>query len=180
MSRLKRPDPDSFSEQQQAVYQQMVSGPRGDAPGPLGIWLWRPELAQQAQSLGCYCRYNSSLPARLSELAIMVTARHWNAEYEWQVHKKFALEAGLAPSALEALRTGETPAFEKQDEYLVYHFATELLQNKKVSEATYSKTIEQLGSDSTVDLVGVLGYYGLISMTINVFEIDAPGPLELS
>jgi len=180
MSRLETPASDTLSAEQRVVYDDISSGPRGGVYGPLGIWLWRPELAARAQSLGRYCRYDSSLPPRFSELAILTTARHWSAEFEWMQHKQPALDAGLEPQIVEAIRSGNTPKFAKEDEGIVYQFAQELLANRVVSDITYAQAIDILGKESVVDLVGVLGYYSLISMTISVFEVDAPGSNELS
>lgn len=179
MSRLETPDPDTLSPEQRKVHEAISSGPRGGVHGPLGVWLWRPELASRAQALGCYCRYDSSLPPRLSELAILITARYWSAEFEWSHHKQPALDAGLDPHIVEAIRQRKTPEFSKDDEKAVYDFSTELQNNRVVSNPTYNKAIELLGQDAVVDLVGILGYYSLISMTINAFEIDAPGSNEL-
>jgi 4-carboxymuconolactone decarboxylase len=180
MSRLDPPNIDTFSQAQQQVHDDISSGPRGSVQGPLGVWLWRPEMASKAQALGQYCRYNSLLQARLSELAILITARYWTSEFEWQHHKPIALEAGLDSELVEAIRVGNAPKFENTDEHLVFQFATELLNNRVVSDATYQSAIEALGKDEVVDLVALLGYYGLISMTINVFHVAALLPDELS
>lgn len=180
MSRLDPPRAESFSPAQQRVHDNIASGPRGAVVGPLGVWLWQPEFAQNAQSLGQYCRYDSSLPTRLSELAILVTGRHWGSEFEWQHHKPIALDAGIAANIVEAIRKGETPAITRSDERVVYEFATELLVERRVSQTMYDAAIDELGHETVVDLVGLLGYYTMISMTINVFEIDADGPPELA
>jgi len=180
MSRLDPPETNQLTPAQRDVHDEITAGPRGGVHGPLGIWLWRPELASRAQALGRYCRFDSSLPARLSELAILVTARHWNAEFEWQQHKQFALDAGLDANIVEAVRQGNTPDFTAEDERIVFDFSVDLQTNRAVSDANYDKAIEILGQDAVVDLVGVLGYYALISMTINAFQVDAPGDNELA
>ena len=180
MSRLDTPALDTLTPEQRTVHEQIASGPRGGVYGPLGVWLHRPELASRAQSLGRYCRYDSSLAPRLSELAILVTARHWSAEFEWLHHKQPALDAGLDPAIVEAIRQGHTPEFNNDDEQVVYDFSVELQKNRAVSDATYNQAVKLLGQESVVDLVGVLGYYALISMTINAFEIDAPGSNDLT
>ena len=180
MSRLNPPDPSNLSEAQKIVSDAITSGPRGRVVGPLGVWLWRPDLAQNAQKLGQYCRYDSSLPTRLSELAILITGKYWEAEFEWQHHKPIALEAGLDADIVEAIRTGKTPTFENKDEQCIYDLATSLYRSRKISDETYQAAIDTLGVDAVVDLVGVLGYYALISMTIKVFEVDADGENEVS
>ena len=180
MSRLSPPTPPNLTKAQQEVHDAITSGPRGAVVGPLGVWLWRPALAQRAQTLGQYCRYDSSLSKRLSELAILITGRYWGAEFEWQHHKPIALDAGLDKDIVEAIRKGETPSFTNEDEQCVYDLATSLYQTRRVPEKTYQAAIKILGQDATIDLVGVLGYYAFISMTINVFEVDADGENELS
>lgn len=180
MSRLKPPPLASMSSAQREVHNAISSGPRGGVHGPLAVWLWRPEFADRAQTLGQYCRYDSSLPARLSELAILITARHWASEFEWQQHKTDALTAGLDASTVEAIRQHIKPEFEQADEAAVYDLATELLSQRHIEQATYDLSLRVLGRDALVDLVGVLGYYTLISMTINVFEVPADGPAELT
>ena len=139
------------------------------------MWLHRPELADRAQSFGQYCRYDSSLPPILSELGILVTARCWSAEYEWFAHKRIALEAGLDPDIVEAIRQRKRPAFYDEKQEIVHDFALALHTDKKVSQALYDKAVATLGTDAVVDLVAVLGYYGFVSMTLNVFEV-VPAP----
>ena len=173
MSRLPEMDAATFTADQKAIYDAIVSGPRGTVPGPLAVWLRRPGLATHAQALGQYCRYDSSLPARLSELAIMLLGRHWLAEYEWAVHKPFALKAGLAPEVLNAIRDGRKPDFVQRDEELVYEFVTTLHANLRIEDALYAEAISLLGEHGVIDLVGVIGYYTLISVTIKAFELPA-------
>ena len=137
-------------------------------------WLHSPALADRAQALGAFCRYHTSLPPRLSELAIITTGAFWKAGFEWHVHAPIAIAAGLDPAAVEAVRTGGTPHFVEEDEQAVWRFAHHLLHDREVPDATY-KTVETLlGPAATVELVGVLGYYGLISMTIKAFNVPVP------
>ena len=173
MARLKPLDTSLMTDRQKQVYDAIVSGPRGQARGPLAVWLHRPELASKAQKLGQYCRYDSALPPRLSELAILTTARIWDAAFEWQAHVPHALAGGITPAVIASLESEETPQFDKADEAAVYAFSRELNMKRAVSDETFDRTIECLGADATVDLVGVLGYYALISMTIKAF--DLPG-----
>jgi len=180
MSRLNPPNSATLTQAQQEVHDAITSGPRGAVVGPLGIWLWRPELAQRAQTLGQYCRYDSCLPKRLSELAILVTGRYWGSEFEWQHHKPIALQAGLDKDIVEAIRKGDAPSFTNADEQCVYDLATSLYNTRSVPDATYQAAMKVLGQDAVIDLVGVLGYYAFISMTINVFEVDADGKNELT
>lgn len=174
MARIAIPDKDKMTGAQRRVYDAIVSGPRGRVEGPLAVWLRRPELAARAQALGQYARYDSGLPPRLSELAILATARAWTAQFEWWAHRDIALKQGVAPHIVEAIRRDEEPEFEKDDERVVYAFAMALHRQRKVPDALYCEAVAALGEDLVVDLVGVLGYYTLISMTINAFEVDIP------
>ena len=133
MSRLPELDPEKFSPEQKKVHEAILAGPRGRVVGPLKVWLKNPGLAEHAQALGAYCRFNSSLPPRLSELAICVTGSHWKANYEWFAHAPLAIKAGIDPAAIEAIRTGATPKFTKSDEQAIYDFASELVKTKRVS-----------------------------------------------
>ncbi|MGY3175580.1 4-carboxymuconolactone decarboxylase [Pseudomonas sp. TE12234] len=174
MNRLPPIDPNNLSDAQRPVYDRIANGPRKGVRGPLAIWLHRPELAECAQALGRYCRYDTCLAPRLSELAILMMGRHWLAEYEWAAHKPFALEAGLASHIIDAIRDDRQPAFENADEALVYRFIRELHAQREISNSLYSEFTELLGTDAAVDLVGIAGYYTLISMTIKVFEVPPP------
>jgi 4-carboxymuconolactone decarboxylase len=171
MSRLPAVNPELLDAEQRAVYDAIANGPRKGVPGPLAVWLHRPKLADLAQALGQYCRYDSSLAPRLSELAILLMGRHWLAEYEWATHKPFALEAGLSLKVIDAIRDGRTPDFVHRDEEMVYAFITQLHANRGIDDALYAQVAETLGQDGIVDLVGVAGYYTLISMTIKAFDV---------
>lgn len=173
MARLPTLDQRQMNERQKEVYDTIVSGPRGNVRGPLAIWLYRAQFADKAQALGQYCRYDSSLPPRLSELAILTTARIWDATFEWQAHLPAALAAGVDPAVIDALAADKTPVFTADDESLVYEFSHELNISRNVSDALYARSVKILGDSGTVDLVGVLGYYALISMTIKAFNVDA-------
>ena len=174
MKRIADLDPEQMMPDQRSVYDTIASGPRKGVRGPLAVWLHRPQLAQNAQALGRYCRYETSLEARLSELAILIIARIWGSEYEWYAHKPIALQAGVTADVAEAIRTHAVPTFAHEDEAAVYRFLTELHRDRKVSDATYADAVKQLGEAGVIDLTGVAGYYTLISMTINVFQVAPP------
>jgi 4-carboxymuconolactone decarboxylase len=165
---------EELSPEQRQVYEAIRSGPRGVVQGPLRVWINSPVLADRAQSLGAFCRYGTTLPPRLSELAIITTGAYWKAGFEWAVHAPIALKAGLDPQAVEAIRSGQRPRFERADEAAVHAFAHELLHDRKVSDETYRRAEAELGPRGVVDLVGILGYYALISMTIVAFEVPLP------
>ena len=180
MPRLNPPELENLSDHQRRIYDAIASGPRGKVRGPLAVWLHRAGLAEHAQALGQYCRYDSSLPPRLSELAILTMAAWWQASFEWWAHHPIALKAGLDAGIAEQIRLGEVPVFIQPDESVVYRFVCELLQTRRVPDALYQEAIEVLGTDGVVDLVGITGYYTLISMTINVFEIEPPDNSTIS
>ena len=179
--RLTAPDPATYTPEQQAVADAIAAGPRGSVRGPLAVWLNRPGLAARAQDLGQYCRYDSSLEQRLSELAILVMARTYGAEFEWFAHKPIALKAGIPAEAVEAIRTGATPDFADPEESVVYRFARAALDTRQVPDDLYAEAEQVLGRDRVLDLVGVLGYYSLISLTLNIFRVSPPAdaPREL-
>jgi 4-carboxymuconolactone decarboxylase len=167
-------DESRLTPEQQAVFDRIRSGPRGVVVGPLRVWLASPELADHAQALGAFCRYRTRLPPRLSELAILVIGAHWQSGFEWVAHAPIALKVGLAADAIEAIRRGREPNLVRADERAVYAFARELLLTKRVSSDSYSAAVRELGLEAAVELVGVLGYYTLIAMTINAFEVPVP------
>lgn len=172
--RLGELDPETFSAEQKTIHDAIVAGPRGRVEGPLKVWMRSAGLADNAQKLGAFCRFGTSLEPRLSELAIMVTGRVWTAQFEWSVHKPIALKAGLSEAVVEAIRTRQTPPFERDDERVVHDFAQALHRDRRIPDALYAEAVSVLGETAVVELVGILGYYTLISMTINAFNV----PLE--
>jgi 4-carboxymuconolactone decarboxylase len=182
MKRIADLDPDHMSPAQRDVYDAIASGPRKGVRGPLAVWLHRPELARHAQALGRYCRYDTSLAPRLSELAILTLARVWGSEYEWYAHKRIALEVGVSPDVVEAIRTHKPPTFEDADAAAVHAFLVELHRTREVSTPVYDEAVRHIGEAGVIDLVGLAGYYTLISMTINVFGVRPPDgtPDEMS
>ncbi|MFC5429942.1 carboxymuconolactone decarboxylase family protein [Paraburkholderia denitrificans] len=159
--------------EQKAVLDEILAGPRGNLNGPFLGWIHSPELAQHAQRLGAFCRYRTGLPLRLSELAILVTAACWQAQAEWYIHYPIALQAGVPEVLAQQIRTGAEPHFEDPDDALIHAFVTELYDTKRVSDETYARTMTRFGREVTVNLVGLLGYYAFVAMTLNVFEMRA-------
>lgn len=174
MARLEPLDLENLDAEQKAVADAIRSGPRGGLRGPFEAWLRAPGLADPAQKLGAYCRYASSLPRDLNELAIIITGKRWRAQFEFWAHARLAREAGLDDAIIEAVRVGERPPFKRESERVVYDFVTEYFANNRVSDATYQRAVDAFGVRGVVDLVGVVGYYGLVSMTLNVFEVALP------
>lgn len=171
--------PEQMTPAQKQVADAIVAGPRGSIRGPFTAWLRSPELADRLQKVGEHIRYRSSLPPRLNEFAILITARHWNAKFEWYAHYPLAIRGGLKPQVAADLAKGRRPAGMADDEAAVYDFCTELRRDRKVSDATYARVRKLFGDQGVVDLIGVNGYYDLVSMTLNVAEVSAPPDGEL-
>ena len=166
--------PDAMTRAQRTVADAIVAGPRGGLRGPFQAWLRAPELAQRLQTLGEYLRFSSSVPKRLNELAILITARAWDAQFEWFAHHRLALEAGLDPDIAANIAEGRRPKGLADDEAAVYDFCTELRSTRAVSDATLARALEHLGEPGVVQLIAVSGYYDLVSMTLNVAEVALP------
>jgi len=163
-----------MTEAQKAVHSAIALGPRGGVRGPFNALLRSPELAERVQKLGEYLRFNSALPSRLNEFAILITARYWTAQYEWYAHQILALKAGLDPAVAADLAQGIRPAKLQPDEALVYDFCTELHRDISVSDAAYAAALDAFGERGIVDLLGVSGYYTLVSMVLNVDRHPLP------
>jgi len=178
MARIPLPTPNEMSADQRHVYDAAMSGPRGQVIGPLRAVIHSPELAARWSSLGEYLRYQTCLPPQLKELAILVTGRRWTSQIEWWVHARAAGEAGLAAAAIEAIRVGEAPQFETRDETAVYEFARQLQQQGQPDVATYREVEQRWGVRGVVELTALVGYYTMVSMTLNAHEIPLPDGVE--
>ena len=169
MPRLAPIPREEMTDAQRAMVDAILSGPRGSLAGPFEPWLYSPELGNPAQALGEFCRFHSSLEPRLAELAIIVTGAYWQAQFEFWFHAQKAIEYGLAAAVVEAIRVGQDPA-----EEALYRLVTEALRNRRVSDATYRTAVEALGERCVVEAVGIVGYYSLVSLTLNVFQVGLP------
>lgn len=176
---------EKLTPEQKKVSDAIRSGPRAAVknssaarPGPLGgpfnVWLRSPSVGDLIQSLGAELRFRSSLPSKLNELAIIVTARHWTCQYEWFAHHRLALEAGLDPAVGEDIAQGRRPAKMDADERIVYEFSRELHETRGVSDATFKAALDRFGERGVVDLIAVNGFYGLVSMALNVDRTPLP------
>ncbi len=182
MSRIPLPTPDTMTDDQKRVYERIVSGPRGRLVGPLRAALHSPELAERWQALGALLRFGTSLAPRVSELAIVVTARRWNSQIEWHIHAQAARAAGISDAALDAIRARETPVFDNPDDAVVYEFARQIQETGQVEPDLYAQAVARWDAVGVVELTAVIGYYTMVSMTLNAHEIpmpdDAPPPLD--
>ncbi len=163
---------------QRALLDSIRSGPRGSSTtirGPFAVFLHAPAFGELAQQLGGYCRFKTGVPPRLSEFAILVTARLWRAQYEWFAHVPQAERAGVKAQTIRDLHKGRLPKAAPKDERAIYDFIQELYKTRRVSDKTFARVHALLGDAATVELVGILGYYVLISMILNVFRMSPPG-----
>ena len=174
MSRIPLLPEDGLSAEQKAIYDKIASGPRGVVVGPMRAALHSPELADRWQALGEFLRYQSCVAPRLGELAILVCGRYWNSAVEWYVHAEAGQKAGLSHAAISAIRSCEPPSFDRDDEVAVYEFSRQLVQNGQVAEPAYQAALANLGKVGIVELTALVGYYTMVSMTLNVHEVPLP------
>lgn len=174
MARLAPLDLENLTPEQRAVADAIISGPRGGLRGPFESWLRSPGLAGPAQALGEHCRFGSALPRDLSEFAILLTGKHWRAQFEFWAHARLAREAGLPEEIIEAVRTGQPPACRNAAQQAIYDLVTAYFAANRVPDTVFNRALAELGERGVVDLVGIVGYYGLVSMTLNVFEVSLP------
>jgi len=187
MSRLPYILRDTFNEVQQKLFDNITGGkrgkgrspetfltPEGGMKGPFNAWFFSPVFGEAVQRLGEVVRFENSIPPPLRELAILVVAAKWQAQYEWWAHEKIARKEGLDSKVITGLKAGILPDFTHPSEAVVYNFARELITQRKVSNQCYAKAVELLGEAGVVELVILLGFYTLVSMSINVFEVSVP------
>jgi 4-carboxymuconolactone decarboxylase len=172
--RLPPIPPERMTPRQREVAEAIAGGPRGGLRGPFQAWLRSPEVADRFQRAGEHVRFDSSIPPALNELAILVTAREWTAQFEWHAHHELAMKAGLPPAIAEAVARGERPEGMDADQRAVHDFAAELHRERSVSDAAYAAVVERFGERGLVDLVAACGYYVAVAMTLNVARVPLP------
>jgi 4-carboxymuconolactone decarboxylase len=165
-----------MSAAQRSLRDSIMAGPRKitELRGPFAVWLHAPEMGERAQQLGAFVRLQTQIPPRLSEFAILVTASLWRAQYEWFAHAPIAERAGVRPEAIKALRAGRVPQRLPKDERAVYDFVRELYRTRRVSDSTYRRVHALFGDAGMVEFIGILGYYVLVAMSLNVFRMPLP------
>src|SRR5512140_2383023 len=163
--RLKLLSPGEMNENQKQTYDESIAGKRGKPPAPMMAWLNSPEMARHATRLGEVLRFDTIFPAKLSEIAILVTARHWTAHYEWYAHKRLALAGGLDIKIIDAIRDRRTPAFSDPKAKMIYDVAKSLHEGHGLTDALYKDAIALLGERGLVEIIGLCGYYTMVSMT---------------
>ena len=174
MPRITLPAPETMTPEQRAVHDKVVSGPRGRVQGPLRAALHNPELADRWQALGELLRYRTALPPRLSEIAILITARHCDSPFEWYAHRKEAEKIGIEPDLIEAIRAKNRPQGMGEDESIVHDYSLELNRTRSVTDATHARALERFGERAVVELTALVGYYTMVAMTLNAHEIPLP------
>lgn len=165
---------DNLDPDQQRVAQAILEGPIGAIRGPSEAWLRSPGIADPLRQLVEYCRYGTSLPREVAELAILVTGARWKAQFEFWGHARLARHLGIAPEAIEAIRTGQRPHLERPDLETAYDVVSEYFATNRLRPETYARAIDAFGERGLVDLIGVVGLYGLVSMTLNIFDVPVP------
>ena len=169
---------DQMTDAQKEMVAHILDGPRSGLGGPFNVMLRSPEMGDAAQQLGTFSRFND-MSGKLRELAIIMTARFWTSHFEWYAHKNAALNEGLDPIIVEAIANGELPTGMDADETVVYNLVSELLYDRKVSDATFEAAVSTLGERNVVDLVGIVGYYGMVSLFLNIDEYPLPEGIEI-
>ena len=163
---------------QKTMVEHLFAGPRAGANGPFNVLLRSPEMGDIAQQFGASMRFNPSMPRKLNEMAIIITARYWTSQYEWYAHHRAALDAGLSPAIADAIAAGRRPMGMQKDEEAVYTFCTELLHTKQVSDATFKTTKDAFGEKGVVDLIGVMSWYQMVSMLLNTDRYPLPDGVQ--
>jgi 4-carboxymuconolactone decarboxylase len=172
--RLKLLSPGEMNADQKQTYDESIAGKRGAPPPPMMAWLNSPEMARHATRLGAFLRFDTLFPAKLSEIAILVTARHWTSHYEWYAHKRLALKGGMDPKIIEDIRDRRTPRFDDPKGQMIYDVSKSLHEGHGVSKKLYQEAEKVLTVRGLVEIIGLCGYYTMVSMTLNTFEFDLP------
>jgi len=162
-----------MSDEQRALAAEIGGSRRGVIGGPFAIWLRAPDIVKRISALSDRLRQNSSFEKRLVELIVLVNTRHWKAQYAWSAHAVQALQLGISPEVIEAIRTGTPPPFTRDDERLIYDIFAEINGNKALSDATYARGLAFFGLDKMIEMVTTAGLYAMISMTLVAFDVPA-------
>ena len=172
--RLPTIAPDQYTAEQKQASVEFEANRHTPVFGPFEPLMHSPQVMSQARAMGDYLRYKSAIGNTLSELAILITARHWSQDYEWYVHQPIAIKAGIKLDITEAIAEGRRPKNMSDDEDMVYDFCTELQQTKRVSDITFNRIEQRFGKKGVVDLTGINAYYTLLAMQLNVAEYEIP------
>jgi 4-carboxymuconolactone decarboxylase len=163
-----------MTDEQREAHDRVASSPRGGVRGPYPALLRHPALARVHEAYGAHVRYNNVLPDRLKEMAILIVARHWNAEYEWHAHRSIAEKAGVPVAVCDAIARGEEPAGLDADAVAVHGFATRLLREREVDDDTFARVKDRFGDKGVLDLIALIGNYITVAMILNVDRHPIP------
>jgi len=160
---------------QKTMIDHLLAGERQNLGGPFNVLLRSPEMGDLAQQYGASMRFRAGLPKTALETVIIVTARYWTAQFEWQAHKRAALQAGVSPSVVDAIANGARPVGMPPEVEVAYTFIAELLKTRQVSDATFKAAKDKFGEKGVVDIIGLSGWYSMVSMALNVDRYPLPG-----
>ena len=172
--RFAPPTWEQLTPEQRTMIEHVLAGPRNSLGGPFNVLLRSPEMGDKLQDFGASMRFLTSIPAQLRELAILIAARHWTQQYEWQAHSRAAAQAGLDAAIIEAIAAGRRPESLSPEEAAVYDFGTELLTTHEVSDSTFAAAKNMFGERGVVDLIALMGYYQTVAMLLNVDRHPLP------
>jgi 4-carboxymuconolactone decarboxylase len=165
---------EEWTDAQRVCAEEIIAGPRGALIEPFVPLLRSPELCTHAQRMGEYLRYRSAIGLRLSELAILLTARHWNQQVEWAIHAPIAIREGIDAQVVEAIAQRREPPYAREDERLVHAVAQQSLQHRRIDDGNWARGVSLLGEQGMVDLLGIIGYYSLLSVVMNGAQTPPP------
>jgi 4-carboxymuconolactone decarboxylase len=178
--RLPTIPPDQYNAEQKKASEEFLAARKVAVFGPFEPMMYSPDVMSLARSMGDYLRFHSSIGNTLSELVILITSREWSQDYEWSLHYPIALKAGISKSTADAIADGRRPSGMSADEEIVYDFTTELLKNRRVSDATFDRAEQRFGKKGTVDMAAIAGYYGFLAMQLNMARYQAGDGPRLS
>lgn len=163
-----------LTDAQKKAIEEFKAARSADISGPFVPLLRSPEVMSRARAMGDYLRFRSSLPPRLSEFVILLTARRWTQQYEWNAHQPLAIKGGLRPDLVKAVADGRRPDGMAEDEDAIYTLWDELQRNQSVSDATYARALGKIGEQGIIDTLGITGYYTMLAMVMNTARTPLP------
>jgi 4-carboxymuconolactone decarboxylase len=173
LSRLQNLKYGDMSQDQKNLHDEILSGPRTQIAGPMHAWFLNPSYGSLIEKVGAFCRYETSIEPRLSELAIIIVARHWNANVEWFAHSEIAIKSGILQETVEAIELNKRPDFKKEDEALIFDITKSILDTKGLTDELFKRAEDTIGKTSLLDLTAIIGYYCNVAIQLNVFEIPS-------